>query len=437
MLERFGEALPPGTQAVGVGLVVTGIMAYAFLILTARVLGPERYVPLSVLWAAIFVCGPGLFLPLQQEVGRLFAHRRLEGTGAGPVLRRAALAGSGLAAAVLVLVVVFAGPIDHHLFNGQSLLLGGFVLSLIGYLLLSLLWGALAGAGRFGHYAVALSGDSILRIVGCVVLAAVGVRSVGPYGLVLGLTPIVAATVVFLCNTDLFAPGPAISTRDLTAALGWLLVGSLGAQLLANGPIIAVKLLAPSHSQARAGHFLAGLVVARVPLFLFGAVQASLLPRLAAQARAGLVTQFRSGLTKVVLLVSGIAVFATLGSFALGPTVVRLFFGRSFALGRVDLTLLAAASGAYMLMLVAVQALIALGLHARSAVGWLVGLATFAIVTGLGHALLTRVEVGFLCGVLAALACALVLLWPRLAGIEQAIDPSKLEIAPSELGLEP
>ncbi len=73
--------LPEGTIPVSVGLIITGATAYAYLILTARVLGPAKYAPLSVLWAMVFLVGPGVFLPLQQEVGRLFAQRRVEGKG--------------------------------------------------------------------------------------------------------------------------------------------------------------------------------------------------------------------------------------------------------------------------------------------------------------------------------------------------------------------
>lgn len=434
---RLTDTLPPGSVPVGVGLIVTGVTAYAYLILTARILGPARYVPLSVLWAAVFIAGPGLFMPLQQEVGRLVAHRRLEGTGAGPVIKRAAVLGAALASVVLVALVALVLASGRNLFDGQSLLVAGFALAIVGYCLLGLLWGGLAGTGRFRHFAYAQSGDSCLRIAICICLAVLGVKTVGPYGLVLGLTPIIAALVVWRLNLDLLSSGTAVPWSDLSKALGWLLVGSLGAQVLVNGSIIAVNLLATPADRSSAGHLLAGLVIARVPLFLFGAVQSALLPRLASLARAGRWEEFRSGWIRLFVLVLAIAVLATVGCFLLGPLVLRVLFGDRFALGRMDLTLLAAASGAFMLTLCVAQALIALGYHARSAIGWLVGIGVFVVVTALGHSLLTRVEVGYLAGALCALAVASVLLRHRLSDIEHTLDPELLSVSSAALELEP
>ena len=111
------------------------------------------------------------------------------------------------------------------------------------------------------------------------------------------------------------------------------------------------------------------------------------------------------------MLVALIAVVATLGSFLVGPPVLRLLFGSRFALGRSDLIFLTAASGAYMLTLSVVQVQIALGHHARSAIGWIVGIGVFVVVTALGHSLLLRVEVGYLAGSFSAFVVASALLW--------------------------
>src|SRR5205807_10293590 len=69
-------SLPEGTPWVGAGLAVLGLTAYGFLILSARAVGPRRYASLSALWAAVYLAGPGFFLPLEQEVGRAVAARR-------------------------------------------------------------------------------------------------------------------------------------------------------------------------------------------------------------------------------------------------------------------------------------------------------------------------------------------------------------------------
>src|SRR5436853_7044981 len=109
LLEGRSNPLPEGTLAVGAGLIVSGVTSYGFLAISARALGPERYAPLGVLWALTYVVCPGVFLPLEQEVGRAPSNRRARGLGGGPLIPRTALAGGG-AAALLLAVTARTGP---------------------------------------------------------------------------------------------------------------------------------------------------------------------------------------------------------------------------------------------------------------------------------------------------------------------------------------
>src|SRR5665811_833160 len=86
--------------------------------------------------------------------------------------------------------------------------------------------------------------------------------------------------------------------------------------------------------------------------FLFAAVQAALLPGVAALASAGRLVELRAGLRRTTALVATLAAAGSLGTFLVGPEVVRLFFGAAYGLGRLDLLCLAIASGVYMLAVV-------------------------------------------------------------------------------------
>ncbi|MHB8439298.1 MAG: lipopolysaccharide biosynthesis protein [Acidimicrobiales bacterium] len=436
-IARFADALPPGTVAVFVGLVVTGVTSYAFLVISGRTLGAARYGTLSLLWAIIFVAGPGTFLPLQQETARLVAQRRVEGVGNRPVILRSALIGACMLAAAYALVGSLTPVVLWRLLDRQVLLFVAFGCGLLGYFLLSLAWGSLAGAGRFREYALAQSGDGILRLLATVVLAAMAVREVGAYGLVFGAMPAVAALVAFSRNRDLLDDGPVVPWRGLSRALGWLLVGSVTSQALANATIIAVKILASPRDEATVGHFVAGVVVARVPLFFFGAVQAALLPRLAALSKAGKAPELRNGLRTLLLMVALIAAVASLGALLVGPAIVQILFGHQFVIGRVDMLLLAAGNGAYMLALAATQALIGLGRHRRSAIGWVLGVASFGLVVVAHLGLLRRVEVAFLVSAGVVVVSSAILLWPLLHEIEADIDPGALLVSYTQLELEP
>src|SRR2546421_3922786 len=126
-VRRLTAVLPPGTIPVGGGLVVSGLTAYAFLTIASRALGPTRYTPLGLLWAIVFVAAPGLFLPLEQEVGRALVSRRVRGIGGRPVIRKAAIAGGTLAVLVVAAAALAERPLVARIFDGEGSLLVAFV----------------------------------------------------------------------------------------------------------------------------------------------------------------------------------------------------------------------------------------------------------------------------------------------------------------------
>ena len=405
LLEGRSNPLPEGTLAVGAGLIVSGVTSYGFLAIAARALGPERYAPLGVLWALTYVVCPGVFLPLEQEVGRALSSRRAKGLGGGPLIRRAALAG-GVAAAVLIAATAATGPLSlAHLFDHKVLLLAALMVALAGYYIEFLVRGVLSGNARFKSYGVILGAEALLRMLACFVLAVVGVETVGPYGIIIGLAPIVATLLGVRRERNLVTPGPDAPWSELSSALGYLLAGSVMAQMLVNAGVFAVQILADAEQKGPggiAGRFLNGLIIARVPLFMFQAVQAALLPKLAHLAGAGRHADFRTGLKRLLAVVVAIGALATVTAFAIGPFVVTTLFGQEFRLSHRDLGYLAAASAIYMLALALAQALIALSNYSRVVLGWGAGLVVFVGVTALGHELLPRVEYGFLAGSFAS-----------------------------------
>jgi O-antigen/teichoic acid export membrane protein len=418
VLARASSILPRGSGIVGAWLLVTGVASYGFLTVTGRALGPERYGGLSALWALGFLLGPGACLPVEQEVSRALASRRARGLGGAPLVRRATI-GTAVLAGVLVGLALAAGPwLVDDLFDNEVLLLVGLVLLLAGYTLEYLVRGILAGNARFGPYGVLLGVEAGSRLLAAIVLVAIGVATAGPYGVVLGIAPFLGVAVSLTRRAGLVTPGPPAPWRELTRAFGWLLAGSLFAQALVNTGPILVQLFANEKNDAATGQFLASLVIARIPVFLFQGVQAALLPRLAGHAGAGQVRDLRSETRRMTGAVGALCVAATLGAWLLGPTVVRLAFGADFALGSRDLALLAAASCVYLLGLTLSQALIALRCQPRVAVGWGVGILTLIVVTLAGHDLLLRVELGFLGGAAAAaVAMALLLAGPMRRGM--------------------
>jgi O-antigen/teichoic acid export membrane protein len=404
---RENNPLPEGTVAVGVGLAVTGAASYAFLGVAGHALGPTAVGGLSVLWVLVYLVGPGFFLPLEQEVSRVLATRITRGIGTGPIVRRAAMLGGALAAGLLVVTLIFSPVITDRFFGGDWLLLVGLMIGIVGYFAANLVEGTLSGNGHFVRYGVYLGGEALIRLGICVACAVVGFTTAGPYGLALGLAPLLALAPALWRAHGLETPGPEVPWKELSVALGSLLTASVLAQVLINAGPLLVQLLAGPGDEAAVGIFTAAVVVARVPLFVFQAVQAALLPKLSAQAAAGEFDEFRDGFRRLLIIIGGIVFTGTVVAFAVGPWIVRLMFGPGFVVSRQTVGLLALGSGTYIMAITLAQATIALGRSRHVAVGWGLGVASMLAVVAVGHDLMLRVGLGYLAGsAVAALVMA-------------------------------
>lgn len=422
--------MPTGTLVVGVGLLVAGLSAYGFLALSSRVLGRAEFAPLNATWGLVFLLGPGLFLPLEQEVSRALAARRVQGIGGAPVLRRAAVFGVGLGLAVLVVLIATARLSVDRLFDGQILLLVGVALGLAGALAGHLTRGCLSGTGHFKAYGTYLGADGFIRLLLCGLCVLVGVKTAGWFGVAVGLAGLLAVPVALRVERPRLGAGPEAALAEVSTALGYLLVASLCAWTIMNiGPVV-VNWLATDEQRELAGQFMQGLVVARIPLFLFQAIQAALLPKLSGLATAGRIPDFRNGLRRLLVVVLGLALAGTLGGWAIGPFVVKMMSGPEYDLSHRTLGLLAAGSGFYMLALAVAQALIALGGHRRQAFAWASGLvALFATVALASDDLYFRVELGLLVGSLVAFVVMSGLLVRRV----REAGPERLEVHAGDL----
>ena len=139
-----------------------------------------------------------------------------------------------------------------------------------------------------------MGSDGVVRIALCVVLAAAGITAVGAYGMVIAISPLFAVAYVFQRGGLKTEPGPPADWNEITPNLGWLLLGSIFAATLLNAGPIAASLLAEPDQDAQVSDFSYGVLLARIPLFMFQAVQAALLPRLSRLAARGELVDFRS-----------------------------------------------------------------------------------------------------------------------------------------------
>jgi O-antigen/teichoic acid export membrane protein len=402
LIEAARKPVPDGTYAIGAGLVIAGVSAYAFQILSFRELETTRYNALNGLWVIVFVVTPGFFQPLEQEVARAVSHRRAQGIGGAPLVKRAAILGLALAIAVSIASLAAGKFLVDQLFHGYAGLLVGLIVAIFGYYLAFIARGTLAGNARFGPYGVMQGAEGISRVVLCLALVVLAVKTPGWYGLALAIPPFIAVAASLRGQHNLLVPGPEAPYSELSNALGWLLAGSVLAQTLSYSAFLGATLLSTPAQKDLVGKFIAGLFIARIPILLFQAVQAALLPSLAAHAGAGRHDEFRAGLRRLIVIVSAVGMLGIIAGFTIAPWIGKLLFGDKFILGGRDLGLLAIGTAAFILALTVAQGLIALRGYRGAAGAWMVGIAVFALVAAMGSDLFLRVEVAFAVGSLAA-----------------------------------
>ena len=414
---RERNPFPEGSATIGLWLIVAGVTAYLFLAISGRALGSDRYSALAVLWVIAFTAAPGFFQPLEQEIARAIATRRARRIGTLPVIERAALTG-GLLALGLVVVILFAAlvsPLVDSLFKGQSLLVWALAIMLVGYLVEHMTRGVLAGYDRFGPYGLLVGSEGILRLVACVILAVVGVESAGPYGLLVALAPFAAVGISLRRQKGLVEPGPPASWAEISANIGFLVAGSALALALLNAAAVVVQLLSSSSESEKTSWIFAGMLLSRVPIYFFQAIQATLVPELSEQRGAGERQAFRAALRKLTVAVIVIGAVSAIGSAVLGPWAVRTFFGSDFQLDARDMALLGFGSAVYMLALTLGQALIALEHHGRYAFAWVAGVVGFLVVVVIGGTdVLLRAELAYAVGSTVTLVAMTLLLWRPL-----------------------
>lgn len=402
-----GIVLPEGTIPVGLSLLIAGVATYAFFLVGEKAVGgPDEFAPLTSLWFATFALAPGFYLPIEQELGRAISDRRARGLGSKPLVRRIAMLGIGITSAVLLVSLIASKAITDEYFNGEWVLLIALMFGFTAYAPAHIARGICAGMGRFRSYAVAISGDGVVRIAGCLVLWAVGISTIGAYGFLIALAPLIPVSIVAMRGDLHVDDGPPAMLREVSQNLGWLLAGTACAAMLLNaGPIAAELLLGESTAeQELISIFGKGVLIARVPLFLFQAVQAALLPRLSRLAARGEFEEFKDGYRSLMLVVSGVGIIGVLGAFVLGPFAIDLVYGVELS-GRT-LAMLALSSALYMAALATGQAVIALGGHRDVAIGWVLGVIAFLIGTWLSSDRVPRrIEIGLVISSATALAC--------------------------------
>ena len=386
------SAIPEGTLSIGIGLLVAGVTIYIFFKIGQQALGQEKFKPLVSLWFVMFAIAPGFFLPVEQELSRAVAHRRALNQGVGPVVKKVALLCAAIVVFLLALILLLSPMINDNLFEGNAIITVSLAIAIVTYGALYFTKGLSSGLGKFSAYGFIVGADGAIRVLACTALLLLGVTQLSAYSLIIVITPIIGVMIVLLAGQLKTESGPPATWSEITENLVWLLGGSIFAAALVNAGPLTVDILGDSQDAIRVTQFGNAVLLTRVPLFLFQAVQAALLPRLTRLAARGDLVEFKIGFRRLVVLVIGVGVFGTIGAFLFGPFFLDLVYGGG--IDRRTLTLLALASAIYMMALAIAQAVIALRGHRLVALGWLLSFLSYVICAWkVSQDLFLRVEV--------------------------------------------
>jgi O-antigen/teichoic acid export membrane protein len=358
------------------GLGVLGAAGYAFVAVAGHVFhGPAEAGALSALislYLLVNIIGPGIFAALEQETSRAVSAAVARGEPLRPIARRAAVLALWSFGGLVVLVLAAWPLVLSRVLDGRVSLLVALLVAIAGSGAVYWARGLLGGQQRFTTYARTLYVVGAVRLLPCLVLLLLALRSPGAYGVVFALGSAMAALSVV---PALRLPRPTVPegrAENMGRSLSYLMAAIALSQLLANLAPVVVTYRSPDDLVA-AGVFGSTFVLARIPLFLFAPVQAVLLPHLTRAAALGRRDELERRLRQAVTLVVVLGAVGVGGCVWLGPWAAEQLFNTAFRPTAATLGLLAVATLVMMTALVVQSTLIALGRQHVVTIGWIAG----------------------------------------------------------------
>ena len=387
----------PGTTFMVAGGLLGAVGAYLFQVLGGRALGPEAFAPVSVLWTAFFILATILLVPVEQYVTREVA----SGRKAIPHDLVPSLTVAGLGAVVGGGFVAFT--LDS-LFEGDPQYIAQIALMMVGYALMMVGKGVLAGTRNFSQVGWVLVVESAGRFLAGVVAVVFFANAVS-----LGWAMVAGSFSVLLLGWWRYDTGdPRAPAAPARGFLGGYVGGTSSSQILLGGAPLAVAALGAS--PALISVVFVTFTLYRAPLTLIFALQGRILPYLVGLAHDANHTKLVRIVRQVVSAGAGLVVAGGVVGWLIGPEVVTLLFGAEFAPSSTVAAFAAAGVTAAATAQIASQILVAEARTKRLALAWMAGLAVGLVVLAVAPgAPDVRVAVAFFAGEVAALTAMAVL----------------------------
>jgi O-antigen/teichoic acid export membrane protein len=429
------QSFASGARVLTIGIASTGIFTFLYLATSSHVLDAPSYSRISLCWAIMFVILSVIYRPIEQLLSRTIADRRARGLR-DHRLRVPAAIQFGFALLFLIVALALRDQIQQGMFDGSSALYWILVIGVLAYAGSYFARGWLAGHQRFALYGGLVFLESTSRFLFPLAVALGLASGQAAVGLGMAVAPFASLAVMPFAfsrirlptpPTDVIAAdaagageGPAQTqldeeSTDLTlrhgAGFAVSVVGIMfSEQMLMNAGvlIVAAKTGGADLTTGIVGFVFNVMLIVRAPLQLFQAIQTSILPHLAGLEARESAEEFHRAIRMTILVIAAFGAAVAVGLLLIGPPVMTALLGdKGFTYGRIGLALVGVGMGLHLISGTLNQAALARGRAAAAASAWLLSAALFvayvATGSGSGHAVVTRVEVGYL-GATAVLA---------------------------------
>jgi O-antigen/teichoic acid export membrane protein len=311
------------TSALLTGTAVSGLLAYAYVVLGTRIYGAVEFAPISVLWTIWAMSAAVITFPVQHWVIRTIEADRTEGTVRTtlPLI---------LASAVILSTVigVVAWLARWTLFSDGGALYPLLAATIpLGSVLVGLSRGTLAARRRFTAAAVAFAGENLIRVVAAAIAVLSGLGS-NAYAIAL----IFGFLVVAIWPSALRLTGEASGAANartlsfLSGVAGGTLISQV---VLTGGPVILASL---GGAPASVTGLFSTLALFRAPYILATGLAARLTGWLTQVAAEGRQLTVRRLMWLTVAGVVGLTPLAAVFGAIVGPDLIGLVFGSDVSL---------------------------------------------------------------------------------------------------------
>jgi hypothetical protein len=438
-----------------VGIGLAGLSGSAFLALInasfpKTTAGSNDVLALSGLNFLLATICAGMMAGSEQEMARAVSRAIAIGEDPAAVQRRHYRHGAWLIIGTLLVVGALSPVLVVVSLGRHWVLLAELLVGLVGGLALYPIRGALTGRRDYPVFSTTLVIEGLSRLVPAGIILALGVGSVGSFGLVFALggptvacfyglyaprwlhrrrrelpetVPVVelaeaAATAASADDADVAGAG------DRSGAGLWILTAAtLSNQLLFNAvPLLVAAKYGGTHDTTLANEsaaVLSAVGLTRLGILMMVQLQAPLLPKLTAAAVHRRFAEVRQYTKKLSLLCAAVGLAGSLGCWVLGPWVLTTIMRAHAHLPGDYLAVLALGTAFMMVGFILQAALVAMDRHVVVLIAWAVGAVVTVPVFLAGEGLFRTTALAGVIGPFVAMLVMAVEVWLRTRGGDQ------------------